>query len=359
VGTQFKINTLANDVQNPAVAADGDGEFVVVWDSAGASADTSSRSIQGQRYEAGGTAAGTQFLVNSYTTGDQSVPAVAVDGNGDFVVAWQSEFSSDGDTSNSSIQGQRYRVTGDVGDRVWLDRNFDGLQDAGEGGLAGIDVHLFDDQSTLLGSTTTDGAGLFRFEAKPGQYYVQFELPAAYSFTPRDQGGDDAVDSDADSSTGETDTFSVAAGASELIWDAGMANGVGDFVWFDGNDDGLQDGNELGIAGIVVELRTSAGALVSTTVTASDGRYSFVQIPPGNYYLQFLPTPGSVFSPQNAGADTIDSDVDPVTGATPVFAFASGSIDTKWDAGLTTFPTGIFTDGFESGNTSAWSSAVP
>jgi hypothetical protein len=99
--------------------------------------------------------------------------------------------------------------------------------------------------------------------------------------------------------------------------------------------------------------------LVATTVTDSDGRYSFVELAAGNYYLEFLPPVGSVFTTQDAGADTVDSDVDPTTGTTQVFAFASGSIDTRWDAGLSTYTAGIFTDGFESGNTSAWSSVVP
>jgi hypothetical protein len=72
-----------------------------------------------------------------------------------------------------------------------------------------------------------------------------------------------------------------------------------------------------------------------------------------------VPPAGSVFTMQNVGDDTLDSDVNPTTGTTQVFAFASGSIDTRWDAGLSTYTAGIFSDGFESGNTSAWSSVVP
>jgi hypothetical protein len=51
---------------------------------------------------------GGEFQVNTYTTNDQRVPAVAVDGQGNFVVAWQSYSSSGTDTSYSSIQAQRY-----------------------------------------------------------------------------------------------------------------------------------------------------------------------------------------------------------------------------------------------------------
>ena len=56
----------------PSVAADDDGDFVVVWQSHGSSGtDTSSYSIQGQRYASDGSAQGAQFQVNTYTTSFQ------------------------------------------------------------------------------------------------------------------------------------------------------------------------------------------------------------------------------------------------------------------------------------------------
>ncbi len=47
-------------------------------------------SIQGQRYDSDGAPVGDQFQVNTYTTGGQVGPAVAVDPHGDFVVVWTS-----------------------------------------------------------------------------------------------------------------------------------------------------------------------------------------------------------------------------------------------------------------------------
>jgi hypothetical protein len=52
---------------------------------------------------------GSQFQVNTYTTSDQGAAAVTVDAYGDFVVVWESDGSAGSDTSNLSIQGQRYR----------------------------------------------------------------------------------------------------------------------------------------------------------------------------------------------------------------------------------------------------------
>ncbi len=46
--------------------------------------------------------------MNSYTFDPQSFPAAAMDPHGDFVVVWESNESPGTDTSTVSIQGQRY-----------------------------------------------------------------------------------------------------------------------------------------------------------------------------------------------------------------------------------------------------------
>jgi hypothetical protein len=119
-GSQFQVNNYTTGSQRtPAVSLDSDGDVVVVWESLGGSgSDTSYHSIQGQRYNNAGTAQGSQFQVNSYTTGSQSSPAVSRDSDGDFVVVWMSNGSSvagpggPADTSSGSIQGQRYNSVG-------------------------------------------------------------------------------------------------------------------------------------------------------------------------------------------------------------------------------------------------------
>ena len=113
-GSQFQVNTYTTNVQpTPAVAMDADGDFVVVWQSYGsAGTDTSGYSIQGQRYDAAGIALGSQFQVNTYTTSYQIFAAVAMDADGDFVVAWQSNGSDGTDTSSFSIRRRRYDSAG-------------------------------------------------------------------------------------------------------------------------------------------------------------------------------------------------------------------------------------------------------
>jgi hypothetical protein len=115
-GAQFQVNTYTTSTQSfPRVEARADGGFVVVWRSQGSSGtDTNSSSIQSQRYASDGSLQGAQFQVNTYTTSDQAYPEVAAGADGDFVVVWQSLGSSGTDTSNRSIQGQRYASDGSL-----------------------------------------------------------------------------------------------------------------------------------------------------------------------------------------------------------------------------------------------------
>ena len=85
----FLVNTeITGDQKYPAVAMDADGDFVVAWQSFGQDGDD--WGIYAQRYNRDGTPAGGEFPVNNlYTTNDQSNPSVAMDAEGNFVIAWQ------------------------------------------------------------------------------------------------------------------------------------------------------------------------------------------------------------------------------------------------------------------------------
>jgi hypothetical protein len=114
VGVQGQVNTYTiNSQSSPAVGFDGDGNFVVVWHSCGSTGtDTLDESIQGRVFSPTGVPAGLDTQVNSYTTGDQQFPEVGVDEDGNFVVVWSSWGSPGSDDSYRSIQGQRYGSNG-------------------------------------------------------------------------------------------------------------------------------------------------------------------------------------------------------------------------------------------------------
>jgi hypothetical protein len=83
----------------------------------GASRLGNSYSVQGQRYEAAGVAAGSEFQANSYTTDYQLSPSVSHAADGSFVVVWDSVGSSETDSSAKSVHAQLFGVDSD-GDAV-------------------------------------------------------------------------------------------------------------------------------------------------------------------------------------------------------------------------------------------------
>ena len=318
----------------PATAVQPDGRFLVVWESDGSVAgDTDGTSIQGQRFDPDGGRVGEQFQVNSYTTGNQGRPTVASDEAGDFVVAWESLGSQGSDTDSVSIQMRRFRITGDVGDRVWEDVNRNGLQDAGEQGVQGVVVELLDGLGQLVQATTTDEDGVYLFkQLVPGEYFLSVTLPELYGgFTDQVTGADDSIDSDVNGD-GETATFALAAGVSDLDRDAGLVGlFVGNRVWLDGNENGIQDGGEAGVESVEVTLIDDLGIEVAQTLTDAGGYYALEASTPGEHYLRFSAPDGYRFTIRDATGDDLDSDVSS-DGRTTVFTL--DTIDRSFDAGL-------------------------
>jgi hypothetical protein len=112
---------------------------------------------------------------------------------------------------------------GAIGDFVWYDTDTNGRQDAGEPGISGVTVHLYDCTDVPLAETQTDANGYYLFdELSAGQFYVHFVLPNGYQFTGQDLGGDDALDSDADPANGRTVCTTLDSAEIDLTWDAGM-----------------------------------------------------------------------------------------------------------------------------------------
>ena len=99
--------------------------------------------------------------------------------------------------SNPIVVVNRYTL----GDRVWLDSNQDGIQDANETGLTGIEVNLYDNANCTGASiaNTSTNNGLYQFSnLVTGNYCVAFaNLPADHNISLANQGGDNTLDSNA------------------------------------------------------------------------------------------------------------------------------------------------------------------
>jgi len=230
-----------------------------------------------------------------------------------------------------------------LGDYVWQDNNGNGIQDDSTG-VDAVTVNLYDGQNNKVGTTITDINGRYQFTGLfPGSYVLEFVKPATgsgYVFSPVRQGGNTAKDSDADRTSGRTPLITLAVGANDMTWDAGLVPNtslaaVGNYVWLDANANGIQDGTELGIQNVTVNLQDSQGNLVATALTSGSGSYLFSGLLPGNYQIQFGLPAGFSFSPQGAGSDdAVDSDANPANGLTGNITLAAGQTDLTWDAGL-------------------------
>jgi hypothetical protein len=103
VGSEFLVNSYTSGSQLlPRIGADGSGGFVIVWTGEG---DGNGLGVFARRYDAAAAPVGPAFQVNTYTTGYQVTPDVAVNPDGSFVVAWPS-FGQDG--SDNGVFAQRF-----------------------------------------------------------------------------------------------------------------------------------------------------------------------------------------------------------------------------------------------------------
>lgn len=190
--------------------------------------------------------------------------------------------------------------SGSIGDRVWQDDDGDGIQDSGELGLANITVTLYEDTNgngvidnadAVVGTvstadgTGTDPIGFYEFTGLPaGDYLVDVD-------TDDPQLPVDGSDPYVLSTNNDPHLVSLATGEAYVDADFGFTVGgvIGDFIWQDNNGDGLQDSNEPGISGVLVELQDGsctplpAGGADCPTVTTVDGLYEFTGLPAGDY----------------------------------------------------------------------------
>ena len=228
-----------------------------------------------------------------------------------------------------------------LGDLVWLDENVDGQQDASEPGLAGIDIILLDEDDNVIGSTTTDLDGFYRFENLiPGTY--RLELPSASeSYTPTLQDmGDEEKDSELrlEQERYVSELITLVDGIVELDYDLGLnfhQSIVGGTVYVDENMDGTRSGVETGMADVRVELYNADDELLQETTTDADGIYRFYNLYTGLHYIKFELPDGYVFSPANMGQDELfDSDVEDAEGRTHNLDITGSKVIEGVNAGL-------------------------
>jgi Tol biopolymer transport system component len=182
-----------------------------------------------------------------------------------------------------------YRGTGSLGNEVWLDVDGGGTRNGGEPGIGGRIITLTgtDTQGQPVSfTTTTDTTGNYNFPNLPPSagagYTVTVTNPVAGTLQTYD------LDFPL---TPNVAVAPLTAGQNRVDVDFGYRGNasLGDRVWIDFTNDGVQDGFEPGVNGVTVTLtgRDINGNPVNiSTVTANvagiDGVYNFPNLIPSN-----------------------------------------------------------------------------
>ncbi len=181
-----------------------------------------------------------------------------------------------GELKSSSVSGY-----------VYADGNNNGFKDPGEAGIGGTTITLtgFNSTGPVNQTASTDGNGFYQFiNLAPGTYSVQETQPANW------MDGKDSAGSLGGTVTNDLiAAINVPAGAAALNNNFGelKSSSIAGFVYADGNNNGVKDPGEAGIAGTTITLtgNNSAGAVNQTTSTDATGFYQFSNLSPGTYVI--------------------------------------------------------------------------
>jgi hypothetical protein len=115
LGSEFLVNTFTSGAQfTPEVAIDSAGNFVIVWVSQ--PQDGSLGGIYGQRFNRLGTPQGSEFQINFETLGHQNSPKISMAPDGTFVVVWDTGSYGTGPNQISArlLLGDGSALTGEL-----------------------------------------------------------------------------------------------------------------------------------------------------------------------------------------------------------------------------------------------------
>ena len=189
---------------------------------------------------------------------------------------------------------------------VYHDVNNNGIFEAGEVGIAGATVILFDAGGTQVGQLTTDSGGFYKFtNLRAGTYSVVEVTPAGYI------DGKDTAGTIGGVTVGQPENPGDKIKNVAIQWgDNGVHYNFGELrpasitgvVFVDPNENCIYESGENPIAGVTVQLLDAGGNVLATTQTDAQGRYRFDNIAPGTYAVRELQPAGYLHGGQKAGS---------------------------------------------------------
>jgi hypothetical protein len=175
--------------------------------------------------------------------------------------------------------------------KVFIDANENGIRDSNEVGLQWVSVDLFKSDGSYAGYRITDAQGNYKYDSLSlGSYYAMFTLEGdndIYTFTVKGAGSDRSLDSDvrivdpSKDTIAISDTTTLVPGENSGAWDAGVypkyvVGLIGDYVWNDANENGIQESGESPLPNVKVFLLDSTGTTkLDSATTDNNGNYLF------------------------------------------------------------------------------------
>ena len=258
LGNEFRVNTTtANDQQHSSVALNDNGDFVIAWQGQ----DSNGLGDYCQRFNGAGVAQGVEFRVNTTTASDQDYPSVAMAASGDFVVAWSS-LSQDG--SGWGTYAQRYSAAG-----------------VAQGGEFRVNTTTSGDQDFPTVAMDSRGNFLVSWESQNQDASASWGVYARmYDKTGTAQSGEMLINT---TTSGDQSYASVAWNGTQAVY-VWQGNGAGDSsgVFFRTVDASVAGVTVSAISGNTTEAGgTATFSVVLTGQPTSDVTISFASDHPG------------------------------------------------------------------------------
>lgn len=177
-------------------------------------------------------------------------------------------------------------LPGSISGHVMADTNGNCIVDAtGDRDLEGVTIELLDAAGNVLKTTKTDAQGRYLFDGLlPATYGIREIQPTGYL-----QGDHSAGSGGGDDSQPDLITQIIVTSGSRLVdydfCEVPPAE-ISGSVYVDANQDCVRDPSEAPIAGVLISLIDQDGNVIATTLTNSDGRYSFKGLKPGSYSVR-------------------------------------------------------------------------
>jgi len=169
VGEEFLVNTqTAFTQQAPDIAALSDGSFIITWEDYSRTFDDYPRSIRAQVFSSDGAKIGGEFVVNTFTNGDQNSPSITSSSNGNFAITWSDTSRSLGDYLGMSVKAQVFKL-----DEAPV------IGSNGGGDNTAISTVEFTTAVTTVQAVDPDASGTLTYSISGGPDAARFQIDAA------------------------------------------------------------------------------------------------------------------------------------------------------------------------------------